>query len=214
MSYFLKTKQIADFAKVVEALNTLMGDFTPAGKSFVALLTRKLRDLNIDLQSLEASAFLLKITKKIYDLGYIPPLILQSLHDRHGNRQTLVISNLSVDEEKIIAACILTSAPANNESVYRKQPRQYTNPFSYEHGLLSNIYNTVMDWTFDNTQIAINITKQVQNALEKAFDQTPLQAVSSIHRLLTVDQIRGFNEMYMNPKGIGNYLRNRVQEIK
>jgi len=195
-------------------------DFTQEALDIFDIIKQKLGELHIAPN--EAKEYFHQFIEKIQEIGFIPPLIINLLRDIDNNYQTLIVSQgLSAEEEKIIAACIKPLIIGTNEIIPQTENRGLTiagreiipcanfiNPFS---GILTEIYNEVLNCTHDNKQLAQEFTDKVMSALEKMSRVPPLPAT---HRKLKITPVM-FEQprLQVNPTGILAYLQKQTNDM-
>jgi len=202
-------------------LNIHSQDFTQEALDLFDIIEQKLDELHIE--PCEAREYFSQFVRKIKEVGFIPPLIINLLRDVDNNYQTLIVSqNLSAEEEKIIAACIKPQIIATNEIKQQIENKElatttrnmipfvdFTNPFS---GIATEIYDEVLNCTQSNSQLAKEFTEKAVSALEKVFRIQPLPAT---HRLPKITQ-KMFEQhiLQVNTAGILAYMQKRGHPIE
>ena len=195
-------------------------DFTQKAMELFDIIKQKLEELHIEQN--EAKEYFHQFVEKIQEIGFIPPLIINLLRDINNNYQTLVVSqNLSAEEEIMIAACIKPLIVGTNEIIPQTENRDLTiagreiiscadfiNPFS---GILTEIYNEVLNCTQGNKRLAHEFTDKAMSALEKISLAPPIPAV---HRKLKMNPaMLEQPRLQVNSTGILAYLQRQENNI-
>jgi hypothetical protein len=212
----------------IELKNVLENDFyipkqvfTQEALDLFDIIKQKIYELHIEPN--EVREYFRQFITNIQELGFIPPLIINLLRDVDNNYQTLVVSkNLTVEEERIIAACIKPQIIATNEIIHQTEnkeviimPKQivpiddFTTPFS---GISAEIYKTVINCTQGNEEFAQKFTKKAMTAFEKISKVPPISAMHSLPKISQAmfEQPR----LQVNPTGILAYVKKQENVIQ
>ena len=194
--------------------------FTQEALDLFDIIRQKLYELRIE--SNEAREYFCQFIRKIQELGFIPPLIINLLRDVDNNYQTLIVSkNLSAEEEKIIAACIKPMIIGTNEIAPIAESRELTiatkeiipsnNLSSYLKDISKEIYNAVIKITQEDEKLAKDFTDKAMSAMVKLFQTPPLKATHCPFRIAQL--MRERPRLQINQTGILSYFQNQMANI-
>ena len=196
-------------------------NFTQETIDLFDIIRQKLIELRIE--SNEAKEYFRYFIEKIQEIGFIPPLIINLLRDVDNNYQTLIVSqNLSLEEEKIIAACIKPEIIGSNEIIPQTESKEiilthkdivpindFTAPF---FGISAEIFKEVINCTQGDEKTAHEFTQKAMKALEKISRVPLLLATHSPPRISS--PVFEQPMLQVNPTGILTYLQKQKYAIK
>lgn len=171
--------------------------FSAEAKQFFAAIWQALIDIEADPK--DAEPFFADIVEEIRALGFIPPLFHVLVRDIYGIHQPIIISQLPPAQEKLITACITPAAIRSNELVPPNLktdlmttiqaltipiPRELMGQGDPLGQLWIDLFKSAMYFTNQNQQRSLDLTIQVRQALQGAFRQPPISALTQNSRQL------------------------------